>query len=340
MRERTNVPLAELTTLRLGGPARRLIEASTEDELVEAVSEAGEPVLVIAGGSNLVISDDGFDGTVVHVATRGISIEGTRLTVAAGELWDEIVARTVAEGLAGIECLSGIPGSAGATPIQNVGAYGEEVAQTIASVRVYDRKTGEVRDLAPHQCGFGYRTSAFKHSDRHLVLSVTYALERSALGRPVRYAELAHALGLELGEQAPLTAVREAVMAVRRGKGMVIDPDDPESVSAGSFFTNPVLSEAEFEELRRRAGIEPPGWPEGEGAVKTSAAWLIQQAGFHRGYGNGRVGVSRKHTLALVNRGGAHTGDLVALARELRDGVRETFGVTLAPEPTLVGVEL
>ncbi len=340
MRERTNVPLSELTTLRLGGPARRVLDATTEGELVEAVAGADEPLLVLAGGSNLVISDQGFDGTVVHVGTRGVSIEGTRLTVTAGEPWDGVVARTVAEGLAGIECLSGIPGSVGATPIQNVGAYGQEVAQTVASVRVYDRDAGEVRDLGAQECGFGYRTSAFKHSARHLVLSVTYVLERATLGRPVRYAELARALGLELGGQAPLPEVREAVLALRRAKGMVIDSADPESVSAGSFFTNPVLSSAEFEELRRRAGVDPPGWPEGDGAVKTSAAWLIERAGYHRGYGNGRAGVSRKHTLALVNRGGACTGDLLALARELRDGVREAFGVTLTPEPTLIGVEL
>lgn len=340
MRARTNVPLAELTTLRLGGPARRLLEAQTEGELIEAVAEGDGPLLVLAGGSNLVISDAGFDGTVVHVATRGVSIEGTELTVAAGEPWDEVVAHTVEAGLAGLECLSGIPGSMGATPIQNVGAYGQEVAQTIVSVRVYDRDAGEVRDLAARECGFGYRTSAFKHSDRHLVLSVRYALEHSTLGRPVRYSELARKLGLELGQRAPLTAVREAVLALRRGKGMVINPDDPESVSAGSFFTNPVLSASEFAALRERASAEPPGWPEGEGAVKTSAAWLIQQAGFHRGYGNGRVGVSRKHTLALVNRGGASTADLLVLARELRDGVREAFGVTLVPEPTLVGVDL
>ena len=340
MRERTNFPLSELTTLRLGGPARRLLEAQTEEELIDAVAGTDGPLLVLAGGSNLVISDDGFDGTVVHVATRGIEIDGTRLTVAAGEPWDDVVARTVGEGLAGIECLSGIPGSAGATPIQNVGAYGQDVAQTIDMVRVYDRSAGEVRELAAQECGFGYRTSAFKHSDRHLVLSVSYALERSELARPVSYAELAGALGIELGEQAPLAAVREAVLALRRAKGMVIDADDPESVSAGSFFTNPVLSASEFEALRDRAEAEPPGWPEGDGAVKTSAAWLIQQAGFHRGYGNGRAAVSRKHTLALVNRGGASTRDLVALARELRDGVREAFGVTLSPEPTLVGIEL
>ncbi len=340
MRERTNVPLSELTTLRLGGPARRLLEAESEPELVEAVAVTDGPLLVLAGGSNLVISDAGFDGTVVHVATRGVAIEGAEVTVAAGEPWDHVVERTVAQGLAGIECLSGIPGSAGATPVQNVGAYGQEVAQTITSVRAYDREGGEVRDLDPRECGFGYRTSAFKHSDRHLVLSVTYQLERSELGRPVRYAELARALGIELGDQAPLAAVREAVLALRRAKGMVIDADDPESVSAGSFFTNPVLSVSEFEALRDRANAEPPGWPEGDGAVKTSAAWLIQQAGFHRGYGNGRAAVSRKHTLALVNRGGASTRELLALARELRDGVRDAFGVTLSPEPTLVGIEL
>ncbi|MGA2928791.1 MAG: UDP-N-acetylmuramate dehydrogenase [Solirubrobacteraceae bacterium] len=356
MQVRYDVPLAQLTTLRLGGPARRLLDAATDDELVAAVAaagDAGERVLVVAGGSNLVIADAGFGGTVVRVATRGAraSAGGGRegrvsLEVAAGEPWDQLVARCVAEGLSGLECLSGIPGSTGATPIQNVGAYGQEVSDTIASVRVYDTEHRAVRTLRGAECAFAYRGSAFRRSPRFVVLGVTFVLERSSLARPIRYAELARTLSVAVGARPPLSAVREAVLALRCAKGMVVDPRDPDSVSAGSFFVNPVLSADELAALQSRvaerldATVSAPAWPGGDGNVKTSAAWLIEHAGFHRGYGAGRVGVSRKHTLALINRGGATTGELLALARELRDGVRDAFGVTLRPEPTLVGVEL
>ena len=295
-------------------------------------------MLVVAGGSNLVVADAGFEGTVVAVRSRGIERDGARLTVAAGEPWDDLVAYAVANELAGIECLSGIPGSTGATPIQNVGAYGQEVAETIASVRVLDRETDRVVDLAPAECGFGYRTSRFKYHDRWVVLSVTFVLEPSALSGPIRYAELAATVG---AERAPLAEVREAVLALRRGKGMVVDPADPDSVSAGSFFTNPILAPGDFERLAEAAAPErPPAWPEPDGRVKTSAAWLIARAGFSNGYGEGRAGISTKHTLALVNRGGATTEELLAVAREVRDGVRDRFGVELHPEPVLVGVSL
>ncbi len=351
MQVRYDVPLSQLTTLHLGGPARRLLEVVTDDELVEAaVDPAGEPMLVVAGGSNLVIADAGFDGTVVHVATRGVTARGTgervTLEVAAGEPWDDVVARCAAEGLAGIECLSGIPGSTGATPIQNVGAYGQEVADRIASLRAYDTHDRAVRELTPADCAFAYRSSALRRSTRYVVLGVTFELERSPLARPIRYAELARALEVEPGAQPPLSAVREAVLALRAGKGMVLDPADPDSVSAGSFFVNPILTAAQLTALEHRAAqrvgdaARPPAWLEGDGRVKTSAAWLIEHAGFHRGYGSGRVGVSRKHTLALVNRGGATTAELLTLARELRDEVQSAFGVTLRPEPTLIGVEL
>lgn len=350
MTEHHDIPFSELTTLRLGGPARRLIDTSTEDDAVAAVSGAGDSLFVMSGGSNLVVADEGLDGTVVRINNRGISFtadgEAVQAQVAAGEPWDEVVARCVGQGLAGFECLSGIPGSTGATPIQNVGAYGQEVSTTISSVRTYDRNSGQVVELAPAQCGFAYRTSAFKQSDQHVVLGVTFALERSLSARPVQYAELARTLDVELGARPPLSEVREAVLALRRRKGMVIDPDDPDSVSAGSFFVNPILSPEEFAVFERRVverlghETKPPRWPEAEGRTKTSAAWLIERAGFHRGYGEGRIGVSNKHTLALVNRGGGTTKELLSLARELRDGVREQFGVTLRPEPTLVGVEL
>lgn len=349
----TAVPLAELTTLRLGGPARRLVEVGSAADLVAAVSAAdrsGEPVLVVAGGSNLVVADAGFDGVAVAVRTRGVeavrAAERVRLTVAAGEPWDALVARCVADGLAGVECLSGIPGSAGATPIQNVGAYGQEVAATLVSVHAYDREAGTTVVLDRERCGFAYRSSAFKGSARFVILEVTMELEATPVARPVTYPQLAAALGIEVGARPPLAAVREAVLALRRAKGMLVDPGDPDSASAGSFFTNPILDPAAFGELEQRAaarlgaGIRPPAWPEPDGGVKTSAAWLIERAGFGRGYGSGAVGVSAKHTLALVNRGGGTTAELLELARELRDGVRAAFGLTLAVEPTLVGVAL
>jgi UDP-N-acetylmuramate dehydrogenase len=353
MPTRLEAPLAELTTLRLGGPARRLVTPESDADLIAAVSAAdrdSRPVLLLAGGSNLVISDLGFDGVAVRIATHGVKVtrsgERVRLTVAAGEPWDELVARCVADGLAGIECLSGIPGSVGATPIQNVGAYGQEIAATVRSVSAWDRTAGKAVAFDRRACGFGYRTSMFKGGDRYVVLAVTLELEPAAVARPIAYPQLAAALGVRPGDRPPLAAVREAVLGLRRTKGMVVDPADPDSVSAGSFFTNPILDQEGFRELVRRASDrldgdeQPPGWSQPDGAVKTSAAWLIERAGFERGYGNGAVGISTKHTLALVNRGGGTTAELLALARELRDGVRATFGVTLAVEPTLVGVTL
>jgi UDP-N-acetylmuramate dehydrogenase len=335
-----DVPLAPLTTLRLGGPARRLVAASTQDELVEAVSGAEPPVLVLAGGSNLVLPDDGWDGTVVRVATRGVEVEGSRLVAQAGEDWDALVARCVGAGLAGVECLSGIPGSTGATPIQNVGAYGQEVSGVITRVRALDRAASEVVELEPPECRFGYRTSAFKRDPgRHVVLEVEFALQPDELGEPLRYAELARALDVPIGGRAALVDVRATVLALRRGKGMVLDPCDVDTVSAGSFFTNPILTDEQFVALRERADITPPAFPDAAGHVKTSAAWLVEHAGFRRGYGNGRARLSSKHTLALTNRGGS-TAELLALAREIRDGVREAFGVTLEPEPTIVGEAL
>ncbi len=353
MQVREQVPLSELTTLRVGGPARRLITAATIEEVVEVVGgadAAGEPLLIIAGGSNLLIGDQGFDGTVLQIALGGIDIgesgDGVRVAAGAGEPWDAVVAACVDEGLAGVECLSGIPGSTGATPIQNVGAYGQDVSETIVSVSAYDRRAGTLVELEPQQCGFGYRSSAFKGSDRYVVLRVAFELERSQLARGIRYAELARTLAVEPGARPPLAAAREAVLELRRRKGMVLDPDDPDSVSAGSFFLNPILSREAFASLERRAterlgeGTQVPVWPDANGSVKTSAAWLIERAGFHRGYGNGRAGISSKHTLAIVNRGGASSAELVGLAREMRDGVQAAFGVGLHPEPTLIGIEL
>jgi UDP-N-acetylmuramate dehydrogenase len=343
--------LASLTTLQLGGPARRVVEAHSEDEALAAVraaDEAGEPLLLLAGGSNVVVSDEGFPGVVVRLLTRGVAREGDdRLEVQAGEPWDPFVERCVADGLAGIECLSGIPGSVGATPIQNVGAYGQDVSETVVRVRVYDRLSRRVEELPAEACEFTYRSSAFKRNPgRWIVLAVTFSLERQPQSRPIAYAELARALGVELGATAPLADVRDAVLALRRRKGMVIDPADPDSVSAGSFFTNPILDLADFEELRRRVGSRGldaaglPAFPEPDGRVKTSAAWLVERAGFGRGYGMpGPAAISTKHSLALTNRGGATTAELLALAHEVADGVERAFGVRLVPEPVLVGEE-
>jgi UDP-N-acetylmuramate dehydrogenase len=340
--------LSGYTTLRLGGPAARLVEATSEDALRSAVCEhhaAGEPLLLLAGGSNVVVADAGFPGTVIRVATRGVAREGDVLHVEAGEPWEPFVAACVAEGLAGIECLSGIPGSVGATPIQNVGAYGQEVSETIAGVRVLDRTTGAVRDLSPEACGFDYRSSAFKREPgRWVVLRVSFALSSGGVARPIRYAELARALGVQVGATAPVADVRDAVLALRRGKGMVLDDGDPDTVSAGSFFTNPVLPAPAFAALearvRARLGDDarPPRFPEPEGNVKTSAAWLIERAGFARGYGDpDGIAISSKHVLALTNRGGGSTAELVALARRIAAGVEDAFGVALTPEPVFVG---
>jgi UDP-N-acetylmuramate dehydrogenase len=342
------VRLSDLTTLRLGGPAARYVEATSELALIDAVAEAdrrAEPLLVLAGGSNVVVADEGFPGTVVQVGTRGVAREGASLEVAAGEPWDAFVADCVAGGLAGIECLAGIPGSVGATPIQNVGAYGQEVAETITAVRVLDRHDGAVRTLAPADCGFTYRSSAFKREPgRWVVLSVRFALEASERSAAIRYPELARTLGVEVGAHAALADVREAVLALRRGKGMVLDPGDPDTVSAGSFFTNPVLDADAFAALRARAAerlgpdAPPPAWPDADGHVKTSAAWLIERAGFHRGHGHPEgIAISGKHTLALTNRGAGTTVELIALAREIAAGVQDAFGVALVPEPVLVG---
>jgi UDP-N-acetylmuramate dehydrogenase len=332
--------LAELTTLRLGGCAARVVDAGTSEELVEAVraaDAAAEPVLIVGGGSNLVAADAGWPGVVVRVRTSGVHLDrdgdSVHVTVAAGESWDGFVALTVAEGWSGLASMSGIPGLAGATPVQNVGAYGSEVADTITSIEVYDRVAGAVSTWAPARCGFGFRTSAFKHTDRYLVLSVTFALHRSADSVPVRYAELARRLGVPPGAVAPSTEVREMVLELRRSKGMVLDPADHDTWSVGSFFVNPFVDAAD-------APSDCPQWTV-DGQVKLSAAWLIENAGFHRGYGlPGRVAVSTKHSLALTNRGGATTEELLVLAREIQAGVEKEFGIRLRPEGHLVGVEL
>jgi UDP-N-acetylmuramate dehydrogenase len=365
--------LAELTTLRLGGPVGRYVETDSWQALVDVVREAdaaGEPVLVLGGGSNLVVSDDGFPGVVVRDVRRGVEVEsadscgGASIRVPAGEDWDDLVARTVDEGWVGVEALSGIPGSTGAAPVQNIGAYGQEVSGVVSTVRVWDRGRSRVRTLPLVDLEFGYRTSLLKRSllepgaawgptPRYVVLEVGMQLRASDLSAPVVYPELARRLGVEIGERAPTPAVRDAVLDLRRGKGMVLDAADPDTWSAGSFFTNPVLTTEQATSLPDGAPrfAVRTGRPERTtgpslGAVdpdlvKTSAAWLIEHAGFRKGFGlPGPVSLSTKHTLALTNRGEGTTAELVALARTVRDGVREAFGIILEPEPVLVGVSL
>jgi UDP-N-acetylmuramate dehydrogenase len=333
--------LAPLTTLRLGGPAGRLVEATSADAVVQAVRDAdatGEPLLLLGGGSNVVIADDGWPGTVVHVANTGRVVErqpdgSVLLTVEAGSDWDEVVAATVADGLGGLECLSGIPGRTGATPVQNVGAYGVEVADLLVDVDLYDRRTGAVRSHVPAaELGLAYRTSVLKGRDDAVVLRVRFALPGTDASAPVRYPELARTLGVEAGAQVPAAVAREAVLDLRRRKGMVLDVHDHDTWSAGSFFTNPVLDDGQVPP-------DAPRYPAGPGKAKVPAAWLIEQAGFRRGHPGpgGRVALSGKHVLALTNRGGGTTAELLTLAREVRDGVSSRWGVPLSPEPVLVG---
>jgi UDP-N-acetylmuramate dehydrogenase len=329
------VRLADLTTLRLGGPAKRVVTASSERELVDAIRAAddmGEPVLVVGGGSNLVVADEGWPGVVVLVRTDGIERKADEVTVQAGVVWDDFVALSVRKGWSGLAAMSGIPGLTGATPVQNVGAYGSEVADTITRLRVYDRETQNTEDWPPERCGFGFRTSALKHTDRYVVLAVTFALTDGPDAPPVRYVELAHRLGVEPGERAASASVRETVLELRRSKGMVLEADDHDTWSVGSFFVNPFVDPSDV----------PDGCPHWitDGGTKLSAAWLIENAGFSKGYGTEHVRVSSKHSLALTNRGGATTAELLDLAREIRDGVERKFGVRLRPEAHLRGVTL
>ena len=322
-----------------------MITVATEAELIEVVRDVdavAEPVLLLGGGSNVLIGDAGFAGTVIKIATRGIAEDveacsGAVITVAAGEPWDPLVSYAIERGWSGLETMSGIPGLVGATPIQNVGAYGAEISELISTVITLDRSTGQRKTLFGVECGFGYRTSRFKTDPgRFLVLSVTFQFPPGTMSQAIRDPELARMLGIEVGERAPATDVREAVLALRRAKGMVLAEDDHDTWSAGSFFTNPILSPAQAIALPDKA----PRFGQPDGMIKTSAAWLIEQAGFAKGYGNGSARLSSKHTLALTNQGGATAEDLLSLAREIRTGVKEKFGIELVAEPVLVGCEL
>lgn len=341
-----HVPLASLTTLRVGPIARRVITCTTTDQIVavvRALDEASDgPVLILAGGSNVVIADDLTELTVVQLANAVVSIDGPRLRAEAGAVWDEVVVAAVAAGLGGLECLSGIPGSAGATPVQNVGAYGVEVADILTRVRLLDRRSSQVRWVNAAELGFSYRHSVLKNSSDAIVLEVEFVLDATGRSAPLRYAELTTALGVPPGGRADPARVREAVLALRARKGMVLDAEDPDTWSVGSFFTNPVVSAEQFEALAARVDGPVPHYPADDG-VKLAAGWLVEHAGFGRGYpdlDDARARLSTKHALALTNRGGATTADVLALARTVRDGVRDAFGITLVPEPVLVGCVL
>lgn len=350
---RENVPLAPFSTLGVGGPTRFFTTAATEDALREAVAWAREreqPLMILGGGSNVVVSDDGHPGLVVHLALRGIEAAAhdgrVAVTVSAGEPWDDVAAFAAARDLAGIECLSGIPGLTGATPIQNVGAYGQEVSDTLRHLDALDLQSGRSVRFAAAECELGYRMSRFKARDRgrYVVLRVSYALTPG--GPPsVRYAELARALEERGAAAASIAEVREAVIALRRKKSMVLDPLDPNTRSVGSFFMNPLVSPDHLARVEAAAArVAPdqpmPRYPTADGRVKLSAAWLIERSGLHKGYVKGRVGLSSRHTLAIVNLGGATAAEVVALAREVRDRVRTTFAVTLEPEPVFVHLSM
>ncbi|HUS29536.1 MAG TPA: UDP-N-acetylmuramate dehydrogenase [Kofleriaceae bacterium] len=334
-----DVPLAPLTTLGIGGLAKRFARVTSEGELADALGDAdsaNERVLILGGGSNLVVLDEGWSGLVLQMAIEGVTIESdgdgfARVHAAAGVVWDDFVDEMVRNGLGGVECLSGIPGLVGATPMQNVGAYGQEVADTIVRVHAFDREAFEPVAFAPAACEFAYRTSAFKGKDRYVITEVEFRLPKRVDSMPIKYAELAKALGLQEGATASLASVRDTVIGLRRKKGMVVDAADPDSRSAGSFFTNPIVAAEVAATL-----TDAPMWPQPDGRVKLSAGWLIERAGFTKGTVRGNVGISSKHALALVNRGGATAAELLAFAREIQEAVRSKLGVELQMEPVIV----
>lgn len=337
-----NLSLAPWTTFGVGGPARYFVNAKSEAEVIDGLDFAATrklAVFVLGGGSNLLVSDRGFQGLVLRVGIEGIVWENEQVRAAAGEDWDPVVAACVERDLGGVECLSGIPGLVGGTPVQNVGAYGQEIADVLESTRVLDRHTGAVLDLLHVECGFAYRTSIFNSSqrDRYIVLSATYSLRKGAPSQ-VKYPDL---LKRFEGRPAPpsLADVRRVVREIRAGKGMLIVEGDPDCRSAGSFFKNPIVTEAEHLRIQNDVQEPVPRYPAGTGNVKTSAAWLIERAGFKKGFAIGPAAVSAKHTLALINRGGAKAADVVRLAREIRRGVEDKFGLRLIPEPVFVGFD-
>jgi UDP-N-acetylmuramate dehydrogenase len=335
--------LNQYTSLRVGGPAKNFVNVSTEAEIIAAIEAAGDsPVLILGGGSNVLIADAGFEGTVIHIANNQAESEvdacsGATLTIGAGEDWDAFVAVTINRGFAGLETLSGIPGTVGAAPIQNIGAYGHEVSEFITRVRTYDRQAKAIKTFTNSECEFEYRNSHFKkHPGRYIVLSVQFQLRIGEISTPITYAELANKLGIAVGEKASVAETRTAVMELRAAKGMLLNPEDKDSWSAGSFFTNPIVSADIAVALPEGA----PQWLTSDGRVKTSAAWLIQNSGIDKGQTHGGARVSTKHVLALTNTGSATAEEIAQLAREVRASVKEKFGITLEPEVNLVGINL
>ncbi|MBN1961884.1 MAG: UDP-N-acetylmuramate dehydrogenase [Deltaproteobacteria bacterium] len=349
-----DVPLAPLTTLKLGGRALKFLSAQTENDIIESINNSdaiGEPVLILGGGSNVVISDNGFSGLVIRNCLQGIttysSSEETQVYVAAGESLADFVAQMVDASLSGIEMLSGIPGTVGAAPVQNVGAYGSDISQVLQDVRVYDRKQKQIKTINVAECDFNYRNSIFRNNSRYIILGVTVKLIKRNYASPVCYKELAQALQINIGSKPPLGQVHKAILQLRRNKGMLLDTDDTESCSVGSFFKNPMITQQKFlllqnqflQSQKEKSEDSIPHFIDGD-QLKIPAAWLIEQAGFHKGYQKGPVGISRKHALALVNRGGGTTCELIILAREIRDTVLDKFGILLEAEPVFVGITL
>ena len=335
--------LSKYTSLRVGGPASKIVQVSTEAQIIAAIEEAGDtPILIMGGGTNVLIADKGFEGTVIRISNNSVQAEvdacsGATLTIGAGEDWDAFVQTTINSGFAGLETLSGIPGTVGAAPIQNIGAYGHEVSEFITRVRTYDRELKEIYTFTNSQCEFSYRNSYFKaHPGRYVVLEVQFQLRIGEFSDPITYLELSKKLGIEPGEKAPVAATRAAVLELRASKGMLLSPDDHDSWSAGSFFTNPIISQQAADALPDAA----PKWPLNDGRVKISAAWLIENAGMHKGDEVGGARISTKHVLALTNSGDATASDIVELAKRARNQVREIFGITLEAEVNLIGIEI
>ena len=337
--------IKKYTTLRLGGPAKKLVHVATEEELVNAVKAAdaaGEEVLIIGGGSNVLVGDEGFNGTVIRVKTKGNSYHvdacsGGMITVAAGEDWDGFVEWILNKGFAGLETMSGIPGTVGGAPIQNIGAYGHEVAEVIARVRTWDRKAGAYKTFSNSECEFAYRSSVFKKNPgRYVIIDVTFQLRNGEMSLPITYKELANYLGVDLEARAFVSDVRKAVLSLRAAKGMLLDEKDHDTWSAGSFFVNPIVSK----EIAATLPADAPRWPQADGRIKTSAAWLMENAGMKKGKAHNGAAISTKHVLALVNTGSATAADIVDIARSARSAVHEKFGITLEPEVQFVGLSL
>jgi UDP-N-acetylmuramate dehydrogenase len=335
--------LRDYTSLRVGGPAKKFVEVGTEAEIIAAIEAAGDtPILIIGGGTNILVADNGFEGTVIRITSHSMQSEidacsGATLTIGAGENWDEFVATTLERGFAGLETLSGIPGTVGAAPIQNIGAYGHEVSEFITRVRTYDRQTKALKTFTNSECEFSYRNSHFKaHQGQYVVLDVQFNLRQGEMTTAITYAELAKKLGIEVGEKAPIAATRAAVLELRAAKGMLLNPSDRDSWSAGSFFTNPIITQ----EIANQLPDGAPKWPTADGKVKTSAAWLIENSGVHKGDSHGGARVSTKHVLALTNAGNATATDIAELAKSAQKSVFEKFGITLEAEVNLVGITL